>query len=149
MCIIVDTNRIGDFFSKPNNDDVDPIHKWLERKFGVLIYSTGSKFADELQYKTRRLLKEYAKAGHAKLIPASVFEEDEQHLQENPAVKSNDCHVLALARVADVRILFTEDQDLMEDFKNPNLINKPRGKIFSGKQNEKELLNNWRCPSTD
>ena len=145
MCIIVDADRIVDFFSKPNNEDAAPIHKWLNRKLGVLIYSTGSKFANDLQHKTQRLLLEYVNAGYAKLIPASDFQEDEHRLQKNSAVKSDDYHVLALARSANVRILYTGDQDLMDDFKNKDLISK--GKIYSGKQNGKKLLNNWRCPS--
>ena len=145
MCIIVDADRIGKFFSKQDNEDVAPIHKWLKKKLGVLIYSTGSKFADELQHKTQRQLLEYVNAGYAKLISASDFQHDEHRLQKNSAVKSNDCHVLALARAANVRILYTGDQNLMEDFKNKDLISK--GKIYTGKQNQKKLLNNWRCPS--
>ena len=145
MCIIVDADRIVDFFSKPNNEDAAPIHKWLEKKLGVLIYSTGSKFAGELQQKTRRALLEYVKAGYAKPISASDFQEEQHRLQKNSAVKSNDCHVLALAKFAKVRILYTGDGDLKKDFKNKCLISK--GKLYTGKQNEKELLNKWRCPS--
>ena len=143
MCIIVDADRIVDFFSKPNDADAAPIHKWLNRKLGVLIYSTGSKFADELQHKTQRLLLEYVNAGYAKPISASDFQEDEHRLQKSSAVKSNDCHVLALAKFANVRILYTGDKDLKKDFKNKRLIS--NGKLYTGKQNEKELLNYWRC----
>ena len=147
MCIIVDTNRMMDFLSNPDNEDVAPIHKWLNRKLGFLVYSTGGRFADELQKKVRRLLEEQTRAGNAKLIPQDEFKEDEQSLLGNSAVRSDDCHILALARASNARILFTSDQNLVEDFKNKTLIDKPRGKIYSGKQNENELLNNWKCPS--
>lgn len=147
MCIIVDTNRMMDYLSNPDNEDVAPIHKWLNRKLGFLVYSTEGRFANELQRKARRLLQEQMRAGNAKLIPSNECREDEQSLQGNSAVKSDDYHILALARASNARILFTSDQDLVEDFKNKALIDKPRGKIYSGKQNEIELLKNWRCSS--
>ena len=147
MCIIVDTDRMAIFLSKPDNEDVAPIHKWLNSKLGVLVFSTGGGFANEVKKKARRLLQEHVRAGNAKLIPSNEFREDEQSLQGNSAVKSKDYHILALARASNARILFTGDNKLVKDFKNKDLIDKPRGKIYSGKKNENELLKNWRCSS--
>ena len=50
-------------------------------------------------------------------------------------LRSDDPHVLALARTAGVRLLYTGDRDLMADFKNKELIDRPRGRVYTGAAN--------------
>lgn len=50
--------------------------------------------------------------------------------------KSNDPHVLALAQVSDVRLLYSNDADLQDDFRNKRLIDNPRGKVYSTRVNK-------------
>ena len=45
--------------------------------------------------------------------------------------RSNDSHVIALAQISGARLLYTNDRDLQDDFKDKRLISKPRGKIYS------------------
>jgi len=149
MRIIIDANRPGIFLSSPQDENVAPIHEWLNRRHGFLVYSTGAEFANEIGAKARKQLQGYVQAGSAKLISSSELEADKQYLQRDSNVKSDDHHILALARVSGSRLLYTCDKNLKTDFKNKSLIDTPRGKIYSGKQNEKELLMKWRCPSTD
>ena len=49
--------------------------------------------------------------------------------------KSDDPHVLALAQVSDVRLLYTNDGDLQQDFRDKNLIDNPRGQVYSTRVN--------------
>ena len=135
MCIIVDANRLGAFLSDPASEDAAPIRDWLDRRGGRIVYSTGGAFDNELGHLTRAKLRTYAQAGKAQLVPAHRFAEDERSLRERTDLRSDDPHVLALARRTHVRLLYTGDQDLMADFKNRRLINHPRGKIYSGAAN--------------
>ena len=45
--------------------------------------------------------------------------------------RSDDEHVLALARVSGARLLFTNDRDLQEDFRNRQIIAGTRGRIYT------------------
>jgi len=144
MCIIVDTDRLGVFLSNPTADDALPIHEWLTQRGGKLVYSAGGQFGAEIGGRSKRRLAEHYRAGRATEIPAKEFHADEQQLRNNSAVRSNDFHVLALARYSRARILYTGDEDLMQDFKNKQLIDKPRGRIYSGRRNA-NLLTSSAC----
>ena len=50
-------------------------------------------------------------------------------------IRSDDPHVLALARATGVRLLYTGDADLIADFKDKAFLDRPRGKIYSGAAN--------------
>lgn len=144
MCMIIDSNRLGVFLSDQMAEDVKPIHGWLNKGWGNLVYSTGGAFADEVGGRSRAKLARYAQAGRATVIPASAFKDDESQLSDNSAVRSDDPHVLALARYSGARVLYTGDKALIDDFKNKQLIDKPRGKIYTGARNAR-LLTRSTC----
>ena len=146
MCIIVDANKLGQFLADPPNDDSAPIHDWLNRRrgSGILVYSTDGRFKEEIGGKARIKLADYARSGKAKLIPAERFAADEQALRADGNLRSNDAHVLALARASGARLLYTGDGDLMDDFKDRRFIDRPRGKVYSRAANAK-LLTNSAC----
>ena len=60
-------------------------------------------------------------------------------LRQNGACKSNDEHVIALAQVSGARLLYSGDGDLRKDFKNKELIDHPRGKVYSTEENSRFL----------
>lgn len=45
--------------------------------------------------------------------------------------QSDDTHIIALAQISGARLLFSNDKALHQDFKNKELINNPRGKVYS------------------
>ena len=144
MCIIVDADRLGIFLSDPIAEDAVPIHEWLKKGAGKLVYSTSGKFSTEVRGTSRRRLAEHYRAGRAVAIPAREFHNDERQLRHNSAVRSNDSHVLALARYSGARVLYTGDGKLIDDFKDKRLIDEPRGKIYSGRKNA-DLLARSAC----
>ena len=151
MCMIIDANRLKVFLRQPDNDDMVPIHKWLERN-GKIVYSTGDKLSTEIPKFDRQRLQEYVRNTNAIFIPDNVVAEEAQNLRESELpIKSDDQHVLALARLSKVRLLFSYDQDLQVDFKNTKIVPSPKGRIYKGKQH-KQLLTNTVCrrliPST-
>ena len=137
MCIIVDANKLGGFLAESPQEEAAPIRRWLDRRTGagILIYSTGGKFADELGYHAKRKLEDYYRAGRAQLVPASRFAKDEAELKASGELRSDDPHVLALARESGARLLYTGDNELITDFTNSRIIHKPRGKVYSGAAN--------------
>ena len=146
MCIIVDANRLGTFLADPPDEDSRPIHKWLKSGAGSIVYSTGGRFAQEIQDRAKTKLADYRRAGRAKLIPASRFADDERDLEAHPDLRSDDPHVLALARAAGARLLYTADRNLISDFKDRRFIDGPRGKVYSGAHNA-GLLTRSVCAS--
>ena len=144
--MIVDANKLGRFLAEPPDEDVLSIRKWLDRPSGAgtLVYSTGGKFAGELGSKARQKLVVHARAGKARLIPADRFADDEGALKAGGQLRSDDPHVLALARASGARILYTGDKALIADFKDPSLIHEPRGKIYSSAANA-NLLTSMAC----
>ena len=143
MCIIIDANKLGSFLADPPDEDSAPVRKWLD-KGGILVYSTGSIFAGEVRGRAKRTLTDYVRAGQAKVIPKEQFMDDEISLSTRGDLRSNDPHVLALARASGARLLYTGDNDLIADFKNKQFIDKPRGKVYSGSANA-NLLTRSTC----
>ena len=142
MCIIVDASRLGVFLAKPLREDAAPIRQWLDTRGGTLVYSTGGQFANELKGKAKGKLAEYSRAGKARLVPASRFAEDEAKLNASGKLRSNDPHVLALARASGARLLYTGDSNLIADFKDHRLVRNPRGKVYSSAANADLLADN-------
>lgn len=106
------------------------------------MYSTGAAFAREVGRRDKLL--EYVRAGKASVIPAERFANDERTLRARADLHSDDPHVLALARATGVRLLYTSDRNLKDDFKRKDLIDRPRGSVYSGAANA-DLLARARC----
>ena len=53
------------------------------------------------------------------------------NLQDNANCRSDDAHVLALAKVSGARLLFTNDQALQNDFGNRGIVSGTRGKVYT------------------
>lgn len=145
MCIIIDANKMGGFLTEPPNQAAAaaPIHDWLRKKGGKIVYSTGGKFAAEVRGRAQERLTLYARSGQAIQIDARRFQDDESSLA-NDGIKSDDPHVLALARESGARLLYTDDADLMDDFKDKRFIDKPRGKVYRN-QTHVGLLTKSTC----
>lgn len=142
MCIIVDANVLGNFLSDPADEDTKPIRKWLDRGWGRIVYSTGGTFASEIKGAARERLAVYVRDGRAASIPADRFEERKRALEGR--IQSDDPHVLALALEAKVRLLYTKDKQLIADFTDKKIIDRPRGKVYSSRRNS-HLLTSTAC----
>ena len=134
MCVIIDANRLGRFL-EPNDAESLPLRRWVETGKGVIVYSTGGRFAREISEKAKQKFAIYRREGKAFRVGRESFLAEETALANNKELQSNDPHVLALARTAGARLLYSGDEDLIADFKNKSLIDKPRGKVYSGAEN--------------
>ena len=129
MCIIIDASCASGAFGEPSPDS-RPVIDWISSGSGVLVY--GGMLAQELLRldKAKRWLVEARRQGRARLIESDRIERERQQLAAQSKLKSNDSHVLALARASGARLLYTADGPLSEDFTDPNVINHPRGKVY-------------------
>ena len=116
MCIIVDANRIGGLLGDPPDGDSAPVRGWIESGRGRIVYSTGGQFANEIGDKAKVKFLEYVRAGNAKLVPHRDFAEIEKRLRSDRRLRSNDPHIIALARASGARLLFSGDRNLIQDF---------------------------------
>jgi len=87
----------------------------------------------------RRLLASLDRAGSAKQIPDSLVDSEERVVEALGVCKSDDPHVIALARAARVRLLCTLDENLQQDFRCKQLVDRPRGHIYKN-SGHKHLL---------
>jgi len=139
MCLIVDANLLSLVFCENPNDDFRPLIDWLisPKKDGKLV--VGGHLATELDKVgvAKRFVRSLLQAGRAKRIPDVINDEEEKRIADS--CRSDDPHVIALARVSGARILCSHDKTLHKDFRNPKLISDPRGYIYQNAKH-KHLL---------
>ena len=145
MCIIIDASFSSDLFRDRDHEDHKPVFTWLEKKNGAIVY--GGRLSIELfnNLDVQRSIANYKRAGKAFEFDYSNLHDEEQVIvnDKNFVLRSNDPHILALARISGARTLLTLDQSLMYDFKSRSIISAPRGGIYKNKDH-KHLLNHPR-----
>ncbi len=140
MCVILDANMFGEFKDQ-SNEDMQPVWNWLENKNGKIAYTNTKKFDEEWERGgVTDLIKLLKQAEKLKEIPAPDVQQKENELTGK--IVSDDPHIIALAIVADVKVLISSDQALHRDFKNRNLVG---GKVYQNKKHAR-LLTKDTCP---
>lgn len=124
MCVkaIVDANVVHRVLIGRTDDDGDHLfRRWIGSGGGVLVFTTTEKFLREQRNsKLTALVGQYLRFGRAQRISETVVAAEELRLEG--ATRCDDPHVIALARVAGVSVLATNDGDLMADFQNVRLL---------------------------
>ena len=146
MCVVLDSNKIGDFLNhKPN---MVPIHNWLKTQNGKLVYSDHPQIETEIKKHAKMpvFLKERKRTGQAKQIPSRLVNQEIAEIKQKVKkqgykLKSNDIHIVALAKASGSKLLCSEDQKLHKDFQK--LID--NGSIYQYKSHKKLLKANM-CP---
>ncbi len=107
----------------------------------------GGRLLDEL-YKVgdaARALRNWERAELARFIPRDEVEAETSEVADY--CRSNDAHVIALARLSGARRLCSADQLLHADFGDPELVNNPRGRVYQYKSQARNLLtHDGQCP---
>ncbi len=146
MCAIIDNNMRDRFFGTPVDPDLQPLWNWINDGKGVLV--VGGHLREEL-YKSenaRRAIQQWIRAARAKdmedVRPGEVEAETRQIAD---LCKSDDAHVIALARVSGARRLCSEDQLLHADFRNRELISSLRGAVYQNATHTHLLRHRQGC----
>lgn len=93
----------------------------------------GSKLTKELTRDDDKVLEWLAEAAlSAKVFVVSDLEINKaKNKIDGIALKSNDRHVILLAIASGARLLYSKDKDLHADSGSPNVIDNPRGRVYS------------------
>ena len=145
MCVIVDANAAAETLASTPSEDAVPVRNWLEKANGRMVF--GGVLQDELaKVKTAwRSIYKLWQAGRAIQIPRSRIEQETSIIKAKHALRSDDPHVIALARVSGARVLFSRDRALHADFGNPELVANPRGRVYQRRSHMRLLHHDASC----
>jgi hypothetical protein len=148
MCVIIDANLAFRVFTSAPEVDFRPVFDWLHApdKDGCLVF--GGKLSQELSNRTVsvRYLRALFQAGRAYQISDARVQNEERQVTCSGLCVSDDPHVVTLARVSGARTLCSHDQALHQDFCNPKLIAKPRGRVYQNATHTHLLRHDYCCP---
>jgi hypothetical protein len=129
VCLIIDANVVSSVFPVPSQD-FQPVHSALFTGKARLVY--GGKLTEEYAAvkSFRRLLLQLDRSGGARQVPDAPVRAETDRLRAQDLCRSDDQHIIALARISGVRLLCSNDNDLSDDFKNVDLISRPHGSVY-------------------
>ena len=131
MCAIIDNDVSHQVFGANPTGSGLFFREWLGRSNGGIIVAGGRLFRELIQNPNfQRFFEARQQAGRAIRIPDAEVDAAEAELQTIDT-RSNDKHVLALARVSGARLLFTNDRALQDDFRNTSIIPGTRGRVYT------------------
>ena len=109
MCIILDANVFGEFKKRDKgqkDEDMEPIWNWLDKGYGKIVYSPTQKFRGEwLRGGMKNQMRALNQAGKLKLVSANDVEKKADALKQTGILRSNDWHIIALAKIAKIKVL--------------------------------------------
>ena len=131
MCAIVDANVAHQVFGTNRPNAGVEFFAWLSSGNGSLVL--GGKLRHELNkiYSFTVWQKEATAAGRVILRDDGEVDAVAEELKKEGVCKSDDEHVVALAKLSGARLLYSNDDKLQKDFKNKELIDNPRGSVYS------------------
>lgn len=145
MCLIVDANAASAVFSPdPPKGYAGVGLAILTNQVGMVV---GGRLKDELRRVdgSRNAMVQLVRAGKLLSVDDETVNQEESVVQAM-APKSDDPHVLALARVSGARLLVTSDAALKDDFKDRRFVSGPRGKVCTpGTRSPAKLLAGVKC----
>lgn len=136
MCAIVDANVANEVFGPNPTPAGEMFFHWLNKGSNRLV--VGGKLLEELETGSpdfRDWAREVARSGHMKILNENEVRKRTAQIEREEQHTSDDPHVLALAQLSGTRLLYSNDGDLQQDFKNRRLIH-PQGNIYSTRENK-------------
>ena len=133
MCGVVDNNVSSEVFGDRQTDAGKGFRDWLDGRRVSL--AVGGDLLDELvtNGKFREWYERNVQSGLILQIGRDRITPVQRRLEREGRCRSNDTHVLALAVASGARLLYTNDTNLMDDFRNRNIVPGLPGKIYTTK----------------
>jgi hypothetical protein len=138
MCVIVDANVAHAVFESVDDPKFGPVQQKIFAKRGrrslVVVY--GGKLRDEYRRRPRTMerILELDRAGKAMLVPSDKLNTAASNIVRSGLCRSDDPHIIALARLSGARVLCSLDKDLHRDFTNSQLVDDPRGRVYQRRE---------------
>ena len=146
MCAIVDADVVHQVFGSGRPEAGAKFFQWLNTGSGRLV--AGGKLTKELAQASpgfRQWARRAVAAGRMKIERDSQVDARAQELWRERKCKSNDPHAIALAQISGARLLYSNDRKLQEDFRSKNLIDSPRGKVYTTLTNTDFVSSHRSC----
>ena len=131
MGVIVDANAASEVFSANRTPAGERFRQHITTGGGFL--SCGGKNLAELrkvggfrEWEKSALQYQRLRYEETRSVKQLTFD-----LVNTGACESDDEHVIALANIGCGRLLFSNDRALQRDFRNRELVNNPRGRVFT------------------
>ena len=121
MCVIVDNSVRDEVFGSDRTAAGQYFFHWLNTTGRLVL---GGRLKDELMGagKFQAWLKEAQLAGRVYEAPPRDVQAAELELSGLTSLKSNDHHVLALAKLSGAHLLYSNDGNLNKDFRNRSVL---------------------------
>ena len=118
MCAIVDSSVRDEVFGGAAPPAGRQFFTWLNEGKGKLVI--GGKLRLELAASQSfvKWLRQAVNSGRATTLDDARVEKATNEVVSENICRSNDAHVIALARLSGARLLYTNDYDLEDDFKS-------------------------------
>ena len=130
MGAIIDRNVAPQVFGPDRTEAGKKFFDWINTGAGRLV--VGGKLVEELaSTKAKEWVRQAILSKRVKMPDQAKIDVLITKLQDKGGFKSDDPHIVALAQVSGARLLYSNDKDLQQDFKNKKLIDRPRGKVYS------------------
>lgn len=132
MCAIVDANVGHEVFGDTQSEAGRYFLDWLNRANGGRL-AIGGKLREELCSNRNflRWLNVAGRLGRTINVSDDRVDAETESLRAEGTYRSNDEHVLALARLSGARLLFTNDNDLQDDFRDRSIVGGIQGRIYT------------------
>lgn len=123
MCAILDNDVVHQVFGRNRPAAGKAFFDWIDSGRGRLV--GGGRLFEELAHNENfRLWWQAATlSGRVERVGDEAVEAETVRLAKQKACGSNDAHVIALALVSGARLLYSNDKDLGDDFRNHKLGN--------------------------
>ena len=132
MCAIVDANVVAEVFNPSRPAAGEKFFHWLNDGKGTLV--VGGQLRRELNDASnnfKRWARDALLSGIMRSVNDAKVDVKTKQLVADGSCKSDDQHIIGLAQLGGARLLYSNDKILHQDFKNKNLIDLPRGKVYS------------------
>ena len=137
MCLIVDASVVGEMFGGDDTSAGKAILDWLNNRKGTIV--VGGKLLKELSRGSNKFT-EWARQALLREVMRRVedtkVDRRTKQLIKDGNCKSNDQHIIALAQVGGARLLYSNDGNLQQDFRDKRLVDNPRGQVYSTRVNK-------------
>ena len=132
MCAILDANIAGELFRPERKPIPDRFFRWMQS--GGRLVVGGRQWSELIDNQAAKgwLLQAIIKGQVRKLNTAKV-EFRTRELSARTAIRSDDPHVLAVALIGKARLLYSNDENLQNDFTDLALIPPPKGHVYTSR----------------
>lgn len=149
MCIVIDPGCISLVFDTTTRRHAEflPVRDWVTTGNGRMVIG-GTTYKNQLARLGRflRLFAELHKAGRILVVEDDDVDLAQRQLENRKKDRNfDDAHLIAIAIVAKVMLICTQDRKSCRFIKDKNLYPKgfPRPKIYSGRRNKSLITDKY------